>query len=275
MTNTKFRKRALLSSVAMLLVAIVALGSATFAWFNTQNSAQAQTVKAQTTKGSDIVLSETGGTTASPWTHSLNFAQYTLHNTQQLVPVTTKDFTAWNYVNAADYDTGYATAEYSTAQKTNQAYLKHSYLYIKSSKAQTVTVTPNVQSTNPAFVRMAFRPIATSETVSGHTKTDFVNGTLPIIWCNEALNDRANSKWNAASQTAADAYFKTGSSATAQAINTTMTTPLSFTVSSANADKICGYEVYVWEEGTDLDCKDSNANSDVTITFDVTGSLGN
>ena len=33
MTNTKFRKRALLSSVAMLLVALVALGSATFAWF--------------------------------------------------------------------------------------------------------------------------------------------------------------------------------------------------------------------------------------------------
>ena len=33
MTNTKFRKRALLSSVAMLLVALVALGSATFAWY--------------------------------------------------------------------------------------------------------------------------------------------------------------------------------------------------------------------------------------------------
>lgn len=33
MTNTKFRKRALLSSVAMLLVALIALGSATFAWF--------------------------------------------------------------------------------------------------------------------------------------------------------------------------------------------------------------------------------------------------
>ena len=33
MTNTKFRRRALISSVAMLLVALVALGSATFAWF--------------------------------------------------------------------------------------------------------------------------------------------------------------------------------------------------------------------------------------------------
>jgi hypothetical protein len=33
MTNTSLRKKALLSSVAMMLVALVALGSATFAWF--------------------------------------------------------------------------------------------------------------------------------------------------------------------------------------------------------------------------------------------------
>ena len=38
MTNTKFRKRALLSSVAMMLVALVAIGSATFAWFATDPS---------------------------------------------------------------------------------------------------------------------------------------------------------------------------------------------------------------------------------------------
>ena len=33
MTNTKFRKKALLSSVAMLVVALIALSSATFAWY--------------------------------------------------------------------------------------------------------------------------------------------------------------------------------------------------------------------------------------------------
>lgn len=41
MKNTKFRKRALLSSVAMLLVALVALGSATFAWFVANPTASA------------------------------------------------------------------------------------------------------------------------------------------------------------------------------------------------------------------------------------------
>ena len=41
MTNTKFRKRALLSSVAMMLVALVALGSATFAWFQADTTVHA------------------------------------------------------------------------------------------------------------------------------------------------------------------------------------------------------------------------------------------
>lgn len=268
MTNTKFRKRALLSSVAMLLVALVALGSATFAWFNTQNSAQAQSVKATTTKGSDIVLSETGGTTASPWTHSLNFAQYTLHNQQQLVPVTTKDWSTWNYVNAADYDTGYATAAYSATDKTNQAYLKHSYLYVKSSKDQDVTITPNVTSTNPAFVRMAFVPVTVAGTPTNHNAATKVQGTKPIIWCNTGLNDRSKSQWNSASQNSADPQW-TSSNAT---INTAMTTALTYT---ATSEDIYGFEVFVWEEGTDLDCKDSNAASDITITFSVTGSLGN
>ncbi len=53
MTNTKFRKRALLSSVAMLLVALVALGSATFAWFTNDPKADAKglNVKASTSTG--------------------------------------------------------------------------------------------------------------------------------------------------------------------------------------------------------------------------------
>ena len=56
MTNTKFRKRALLSSVAMLLVALVALGSATFAWFteNPQVTASGIVAYGQTSQGLEI-----------------------------------------------------------------------------------------------------------------------------------------------------------------------------------------------------------------------------
>ncbi|MBQ7133699.1 MAG: hypothetical protein IJO20_04305 [Ruminococcus sp.] len=57
MKNTTFRKKALLSSVAMLLVALVALGSATFAWFTTnpQVSADGLTLKATASAGLQIL----------------------------------------------------------------------------------------------------------------------------------------------------------------------------------------------------------------------------
>lgn len=60
MKNTTFRKKALLSSIAMLLVAFVALGSATFAWF-TQNptvNADGLSLKATAAAGLQI-LSDT------------------------------------------------------------------------------------------------------------------------------------------------------------------------------------------------------------------------
>ena len=56
MTNTKFRKRALLSSVAMLLVALVALGSATFAWFTSATTANAKGLVMKTTTSSGLVV---------------------------------------------------------------------------------------------------------------------------------------------------------------------------------------------------------------------------
>ena len=56
MTNTKFRKRALLSSVAMLLVALVALGSATFAWFAESPTASANGLTLKTTAASGLEI---------------------------------------------------------------------------------------------------------------------------------------------------------------------------------------------------------------------------
>ncbi len=61
------RKRALISSVAMLLVAMIALGTATFAWFVADPTATATGLKMKTVSGSGlVVLSESqkhfGGT---------------------------------------------------------------------------------------------------------------------------------------------------------------------------------------------------------------------
>lgn len=72
MTNTKFRKRALLSSVAMLLVALVALGSATFAWFSADPNAHTSslTLKATSSTGLLIQSASEKGIDTNWWTHT-------------------------------------------------------------------------------------------------------------------------------------------------------------------------------------------------------------
>ena len=56
--KTKSRKRLLISSVAMLLVAMLALGTATFAWFTTSTNPYADNFSAKTTKQSTLLLSD-------------------------------------------------------------------------------------------------------------------------------------------------------------------------------------------------------------------------
>ncbi len=56
MKNTTFRKKALLSSVCMLLVALVALGSATFAWFTTNPTVTAEGLSLQATAAAGLQI---------------------------------------------------------------------------------------------------------------------------------------------------------------------------------------------------------------------------
>lgn len=55
-TRLYTRKRALISSVAMLLVAMIALGTATFAWFAANPRAKANGIKMRTTASTGLVI---------------------------------------------------------------------------------------------------------------------------------------------------------------------------------------------------------------------------
>ena len=67
--KTTSRKRLLISSVAMLLVAMLALGTATFAWFTTDTTTQATGISVQTSKKSLLLVSSR----TSEWTDNLNY----------------------------------------------------------------------------------------------------------------------------------------------------------------------------------------------------------
>lgn len=68
--KTTSRKRLLISSVAMLLVAMLALGTATFAWFTTSTNPYADKFSAKTTKQSTLLLSDNS---RSNWTTHLEY----------------------------------------------------------------------------------------------------------------------------------------------------------------------------------------------------------
>ena len=54
--KTASRKKLLVSSVAMLLVAMLALGTATFAWFSTSTTAKANNLTVQTIQTSNLLI---------------------------------------------------------------------------------------------------------------------------------------------------------------------------------------------------------------------------
>lgn len=71
--TTKFRKRALLSSVAMLLVAMLALGTATFAWYTQNMTVSATGMELQTTTSSGLLItSDTKLATVDGWSWADN-----------------------------------------------------------------------------------------------------------------------------------------------------------------------------------------------------------
>lgn len=82
MKRSTFRKSSLISSVALLLVAIVALSGATFAWFTTGTQTQATGVNLTASSASGLYIVESSSSTLpdenAGWTGSIAFTDATL-----------------------------------------------------------------------------------------------------------------------------------------------------------------------------------------------------
>ena len=252
MTNTKFRKRALLSAVAMLLVAMLALGSATFAWFSTRTTADATGLAGATVKSSSLVIKETW---AGTWANSITFAGG--GGSGSLDPVTFNG-TAWKKTTAAAINTGYA-ADSSLDTVTIDA-SHHTTLFAcygvdvsgsSATKTLKVKVTPASGATaaDLAYARVAIIPNnAIDETNAG---TAIASGNTLIFGA--AADDRATTGvWTGASDAANSPAVVWGASSTAQTLGT-ITEGVVYT-----------FDVCVYFEGTDPDCKDNNAGISVS-----------
>lgn len=92
------RRRVLISSIAMLMVALVALSTATFAWFTTSTNPYADKFSAKTTKQSSLLLADDSRT---GWTSHL---EYGVEN-KTMYPASGNG-TAWVKGTASDSLTG-------------------------------------------------------------------------------------------------------------------------------------------------------------------------
>ena len=133
MTNTKFRKRALLSSVAMLLVALVALGSATFAWFVDDPKADATGITATAQTSTGLLINSD---TFDKWDHHATLA--TNNTGIVLAPATTNNGSTYFQATAKGSNAlGYEAAETieGSAQKWRSVTVNNG---TKSDSARTV-----------------------------------------------------------------------------------------------------------------------------------------
>ena len=95
--NSKAIKRQLLAAIAMVLVAAIALGSSTYAWFVASGSVTAEGMKVQAQSEGGLAI-RWAGETSDLWGTS---ASAKMTDAATLLPASTFDLKSWTYATAA------------------------------------------------------------------------------------------------------------------------------------------------------------------------------
>lgn len=253
-TRLYTRKRALISSVAMLLVAMIALGTATFAWFTSTTSATAKDLSVQTTKSSELKVAK----------NDLDFKDEISYGVSNKVlrPITSSDGSNW-YSSVAAAKTAPASNGTYTSQTDLDNFVVVDMLNIKNVGGQPctgvkITVTATFKS---SFARLAVVPCDTQETAGATNMPAITEDNFKANIYGLAAN-RAWKPYNGTALTTAD--YKTKAAANGAEIP----------VGTMAANEVKSYKVLVWFEGEDTDCFDTTT-ADLTvpkIEFSVTGS---
>lgn len=256
--KTKSRKRLLISSVAMLLVAMLALGTATFAWFTQNTSATADGITVRTSKTSSLKIAD------DTRDYGPSFTYRGVQNV--MLPSSSINGKNW-YSTVADNDTGVSTKTptaiaLDTPEQMNQ---NNKYVFVDQLNIQNAgeVAVKDIKITMANFnahnyLRVALVPV----TAKGQ--------------CIDVDADAFKSNVYAADDTAYNPIKADGSYSTATADKITPSAAGSPEVinipGSLAAHGELHYNLYVWFEGQDPDCKDANAGTGVQdLKFTVEG----
>lgn len=264
------RKRALISSVAMLLVAMVALGTATFAWFTKSSSATAGGVTVRTVKASDLKIQNS----KSGWVDSFS---YGFDDT--LKPASSANGADWftaeakekDKYNAADVNATDISSKIDWAVKTansngtatatnTNGYVFKEQLNIKNEgdaainnvKIKFSLAGAVAMTTGRNYLRVAVVPV--SSRGADPTADDFNDGVYA------GGNDTAAAFTNISKATSTVTATSAAGTAEVSVANKL----------TKNEEKF--FNIYVWFEGQDTDCYDLNAGNYINnLSFSVVG----
>lgn len=253
-TQKSFKKKALLSSLSMLMVATVAVGSATFAWFTSSTTATASGLNVKTIQASELVISDftkSWGTTVD----------YEIAD-KVLMPASTSDGSNWWTANAetktsyakksTDVFTAADAPTFNTPASSSYAYADQlNVMNSGEADVENVTITwtiPNFSNSN--YLRVALVPADATGNFVYESGKSFVN----------YVYDKDGVAYDAAS----------GASTTT---SITPATTCSVNVGTLSKDEAAYFNLYIWFEGQDEQCFDGNAGQIIPdIEFSVTGS---
>ena len=258
----KSRKRLLISSVAMLLVAMLALGTATFAWFTQNTRSYADEINVKTSKVSTLVLSKHDKTN---WVTHL---QYGITTAKVMYPASSPNGTNWFYGSTTAENRATGAIDLSTLRTVdtaavsgyttfNRDYVFAEELNIKNDGAATVkNISITISGLQGDYACVALVPVGDSSDDTVKT----IDGSFK-----QSIH-----------QASSEQYFAINSDGTAVETGDTnkITTSASTTVNVPNLapNEKAYYKLFVWFEGQDSDCIDANSGQEMpNLYFDVAG----
>lgn len=260
--KTTSRKRLLISSVAMLLVAMLALGTATFAWFTTSTNPYADKFSAKTTKQSTLLLSDN---TRSGWTSHLEYgvANKTMYPASGNGTSWVKGTASNSLTGAIDKNTLQAVAPSTAAGVIKSDYLFAQELNLKNNGTADITNVAidfylNTDSNNASadYARVALVPIDGTQVGAD----DYV-----------ALG---NNVYSTAAKTYKPIINTNGTEGAQISTKTTFHVDVTTGDEVMKPDEVRYYKLYVWFEGQDENCVDALSGQKIPgLRFDVSSTM--
>lgn len=252
------RRRVLISSVAMLLVALVALGTSTFAWFTSDPTANASGVNVKSTASEGLLIN---AAQENIWTHTATIAKTS--GNQTLAPASF-DLGTWDgvaYTTKAEKDGAYGAKSDEAVTATGTSYSEVIAAKITGVAANTkknvqvtgVTITGHDSTDSVKKTDAAVR-VAITFKASGATSE-----TLLGVWANETSNKYLTEVGKYSEVLSTSAYtFKTGASESVQ-------------VGTDGADQ---FKVYLYLDGESANCYSQNIplsqlGADIKVDFAI------